>query len=82
MPWCVCPCCVFPKTFPDRVLVPEGRVVKTYHDFVTYLRRKHPNVRTAQLPFNPTGDEQKSRSTILFMKVEDFADECGEENSQ
>ena len=82
VPCCVCPCCVFPKAFPGRMLMPEGRVVRTYHDFVTYLQRKHPRVRTAQLQFNPTGDEQKSRSTILFMRAEDFAEKSKEDEQR
>jgi hypothetical protein len=33
-PFVVCPCCVFPKQFPDRRLA--GRTVSSYEDFLSY----------------------------------------------
>jgi hypothetical protein len=33
-PFVVCPCCVFPKQFPDRRLA--GRTVSSYEDFISY----------------------------------------------
>ena len=43
LPFAVVPCCVFPRTFPDRRLVDEGggsKHVVTTADFIEYLQRK------------------------------------------
>ncbi|CAE7559528.1 Dnah7 [Symbiodinium sp. KB8] len=69
IPFAVCPCCVFPKEFPQRKLC--GHRVKTYPEFIEYLRRKHPSMRTVDLAFEPEGGY--ARSTVLYMKAEDFA---------
>lgn len=49
VPFAVVPCCAFPKSFPDRRL--DGRPLENHADFVEYLRRKHPAIRTAELDF-------------------------------
>ncbi|CAK8994482.1 Dynein axonemal heavy chain 1 (Axonemal beta dynein heavy chain 1) (Ciliary dynein heavy chain 1) (mDHC7) [Durusdinium trenchii] len=66
-PFAVCPCCVFPKDFPERKLY--GRTVKTYPDFIEYLRQKHPSMRFKDLCFEEGG---YSRSIVLYMLQEDF----------
>ena len=70
-PWLVCPCCVFPKSFPDRMF--DGRPVKTYPDFLAYLALKHPRVREAQLGFSAERDDSAARSSVLYMTAADYA---------
>jgi hypothetical protein len=74
-PFVVCPCCVFPKLFPDRRL--NGRPVHSYPDFLEYLRRKHPRMRTGVLPFESAAKGHGSgqtRNAILYMLPGDFDD--------
>ncbi|CAE8679789.1 unnamed protein product, partial [Polarella glacialis] len=68
VPFAVCPCCVFPKEFPGRLL--QGQRVKTYPEFIDYLQLKHPGIRTADLEFEPEGGY--ARSTVLYMLPSDF----------
>eukprot|EP00873_Tetraselmis_striata_P038309 jgi/Tetstr1/458573/TSEL_044976.t1 len=49
-PFAVVPCCVFADMFPDR-LTPAGRPVRSYEDFLSYLRAKHPGLREGRLNF-------------------------------
>ena len=72
LPFVVCPCCVFPSVFTDRRL--HGRRVSSFQDFVSYLKLKHPKIRTAELPFNSGGG--LVRNTVLYMLPEDYHDEA------
>lgn len=61
--YCVVPCCVFPSDFPDR-LTPEGTRVRTYDEFVAYLRTKDPlHMKKAVLGFHET---VTARSIVLY----------------
>lgn len=77
VPFAVCPCCVFPKVFPERQLY--GHKVKTYPDFLVYLQHKHPRMRRAELRFEAEGGY--ARGTVLFLlpgdlsQAEDLQDE-------
>ena len=59
-PFAIVPCCVFPETFPDRKLK-NGKQVRTYVQFLEYLREKDPGIETAYLPF-------EGRSRVLFKR--------------
>lgn len=82
VPFAVCPCCVFPAEFPDRIL-PDGRRVAKYPEFIEYLRMKHPMIRLAELPFSGIHRHQidpdlaavspAARSTVLYTLPEDMA---------
>ena len=73
-PFAVVPCCVFKHSFPHRVLksvfpekaVCDSNLVSTYEQFVHYLKAKHPQIRSANLPF-------MGRNTVLYMLPSDFA---------
>jgi hypothetical protein len=58
VPFCVVPCCVFPKQFPNRRLK-DGRKVKFYHELVEYLREQHPDAQTATLSFHETSTARR-----------------------
>lgn len=62
VPFCVCPCCVFPAEFPDR-RTPGGKRVRKYDEFIRYLETKSPKVRKATLEFPLTNC---ARNTVLF----------------
>jgi hypothetical protein len=73
VPFVVCPCCVFPSEFPDRRLS-DGRTVTTHTDFITYLTKKHPAIRTADLPFQSKSGA--SRRTVLYMLADRPPEAC------
>jgi hypothetical protein len=56
-PFCVVPCCVFSRLFPNRRVVggcdadASSRPVCTRADLVDYLCEKHPDIQRATLPF-------------------------------
>ncbi|EER12213.1 hypothetical protein Pmar_PMAR016612 [Perkinsus marinus ATCC 50983] len=50
-PFAVVPCCVYQKCFPDRKL-PNGQLVNTYDEFITYICAKDPRIRTQALGFD------------------------------
>ncbi|CAJ1343961.1 unnamed protein product [Effrenium voratum] len=77
-PFAVCPCCVFPKEFPQREL--HGQKVKTYPDFIEYLQQKHPAMRRVDLCFEPEGGY--SRGIVLYMLPADFGLETAPERLQ
>jgi len=49
-PWAVVPCCVFTYDFPHR-RTPSGDPVQSYEQLIEYLVAKHPDAKTAYLPF-------------------------------
>lgn len=55
IPYCIVPCCVFPKEFPTRRTASQGSV-RTYSDLVDYLRNKcsQSGLQEAFLPFHFT----------------------------
>jgi hypothetical protein len=53
IPFCVIPCCVFPKEFPHRALA-DGTRVKYYSQLIEYLESKHPSIQKEKLNFNFT----------------------------
>ena len=60
LPFAVVPCCVFSRLFSERRLR-SGALVHTHAHLVSYLREKHPNVRTTQLPF-------AGKSTVVYCR--------------
>ena len=62
-PFAVVPCCVFPDHFKGRRLRDEGgaknREVRSYEEFVEYLRQKDERVRVERLPF-------QGRNLVVF----------------
>ena len=59
-PFAVVPCCVFPEAFPDRA-GPDGAPVRSYAQFLEYLRAKDPGIEIAYLPF-------QGRSRVLYKR--------------
>ena len=55
----VVPCCVFPDAFPERAL--DGAPVRSYAQFLDYLRAKDPGIETEYLPF-------QGRSRVLYKR--------------
>ena len=54
--FCIVPCCVFARLFPDRHLSDSStasgfRQVRTHQDLCTYLLRKHKGIRCTELSF-------------------------------
>eukprot|EP00729_Bicosta_minor_P006193 gene6193-23356_t len=71
LPFAVCTCCVFPDEFPQRRL--DSKPVLVYAQLLEYLKRKHPNTRTATLPeFGTRGGSD--RRTVVFMLRSDYTD--------
>uniref|UniRef100_A0A7S0KY39 Uncharacterized protein n=1 Tax=Asterionellopsis glacialis TaxID=33640 RepID=A0A7S0KY39_9STRA len=68
IPFCVCPCCVFPTEFPDRQLT-NGEGVRTHADFIKYLCQKHPSVLTSTLNFHNT---KTAKNTVLYTAPADM----------
>jgi hypothetical protein len=64
IPFCVCPCCVFPTEFPHRQTA-DGNRVRTYNELVQYLQRKAgvSACHTATLNFVFT---ETSRNLAIF----------------
>lgn len=60
VPFCVVPCCVFPKEFPHRRR--DGKPVKKYEHLIPYLRAK-VSCRTAELDFFET---KSARNIVLY----------------
>jgi hypothetical protein len=50
IPFAVVPCCVFPNLFNNRKL-PNGRQVRSYNEFILYLKLKNKNMRETKLIF-------------------------------
>jgi len=52
IPFCVIPCCVFSRLYPERIN-PRGRggVVSTYYELIDWLVNLHPAIRVTRLPF-------------------------------
>jgi hypothetical protein len=67
IPFAVVPCCVFPSEFANRIL--NGKVVKSYDDFLKYLLKKQDKIRTSRLRFI---ESDTAKSIVLFMLKEDF----------
>jgi len=76
-PFAVVPCCVFPsdrrlsQNIADGDRSPEEIRVRTYDNFVCYLKRKHKKMRVAELPFDELGGSA-ARRTVLYMIPEDY----------
>lgn len=47
----IVPCCVFPSLFPNRTLR-NGKPVRTYEEFISFLLEKDPRLCMATLPFD------------------------------
>jgi hypothetical protein len=79
IPYCIVPCCVFPSEFPNRRLCIEEnennneqdtikvasttRKVKSYSDFIQYLKKKDKCCRSAHLTFH---ESETSRNLVLY----------------
>lgn len=55
----IVPCCVFPCFFPLRTL-PNGKLVRTYEEFLEYLLAKDDRLRKHNLPF-------EGRNTVIYL---------------
>lgn len=53
VPYCVVPCCVYPRDFPHRQR-PDGSRVRAYQELIEYLAAKDPRARMCMLPFHDT----------------------------
>jgi hypothetical protein len=62
IPYCVCPCCVFPSEFPNRRNA-QGERVRTYKEFIPYLQNKYPRIHTDTLDFHET---ETARNLVLY----------------
>jgi hypothetical protein len=52
IPFCVVPCCVFSRLFPERINPGgKGGVVSTYYELIDWLVDLHPEIRVTTLPF-------------------------------
>lgn len=69
VPCAIVPCCVFPSEFPDRKI--NGNKVRTYIEFMEYLKTKHTNLRQGQLSFVES-DETSKKSVVLYTLKEDL----------
>lgn len=69
IPFAIVPCCVFPSEFPNRKY--NGKIVKSYTDFIEYLLAKHKRIRTDRLDFIEDTAET-GKSLVLYMLEEDF----------
>ena len=63
VPLAVVPCCVFPSEFPNRINDVDGTRVRTYSEFLMYLKRKVPKVRESSLDFFFT---ETAKNRVLF----------------
>ena len=50
LPFCIVPCCVFSRVFPDR-RTKDGNEVTNYDDLLKFCREKDASIRQTQLPF-------------------------------
>ncbi len=50
IPFCIVPCCVFARLFPDRTLQ-VGRPVSSYEDLLDFLQEQDPSIQRTQLSF-------------------------------
>ena len=62
VPFCICPCCVFPSEFPHRRNA-EGERVQKYKQFVPYLQNKYQRILTDTLDFHET---ETARNIVLY----------------
>ena len=62
VPFCVCPCCVFPAEFTHRRTI-DGKPVKHYDDLLRYLERKDSRIQRATLKFPET---TTARNIVLY----------------
>jgi hypothetical protein len=67
IPFCVCPCCVFPSEFPNRKSA-EGLRVRTYEELILYLQNKYPRIHTDTLEFR---EAEMARSVVLYTLPDD-----------
>lgn len=52
IPFCIVPCCVFSRLFPERINPGgKGGVVSTYYELIDWLVDMHPEIRVTTLPF-------------------------------
>jgi hypothetical protein len=72
VPFCVVPCCVFPREFPQRYLVrTDGRKerVRSYDQLVAFLSRKEPMCEVGYLNFySEPGSPSPARNIVLFTR--------------
>jgi hypothetical protein len=62
IPFCVVPCCVFPKMFPNRRL-PDGSNVNKYDEFLQYLKGKDERIKVEELGFG-------GRNKVVYMFID------------
>mmetsp|Transcript_22865 Transcript_22865/g.26065 ORF Transcript_22865/g.26065 Transcript_22865/m.26065 type:complete len:289 (-) Transcript_22865:350-1216(-) len=63
VPFCVVPCCVFPKEFPNRILPNGTTQVKRYLQLIQYLESKYQNIQKDFLNFDFT---ETAKNIVLF----------------
>lgn len=61
VPYCIVPCCVFPREFPHRQLV-DGSRVRNYLELIQYLQNRY-NPKMDKLPFHFT---ETSKNLVLY----------------
>ena len=62
-PFAVVPCCVFPRLFKHRQLLPEGATVESIEDLLEYLMRMGgQGTKLERLAF-------EGRNQVVFNKV-------------
>lgn len=49
-PFVLVPCCLFSHLYPERKTL-EGEEVRSYEEFIVYLKQKHVKIEQAELPF-------------------------------
>ena len=62
-PFAVVPCCTCSKDFPSRIM--DGKLVRSYEDFLTYLTAKDSRIKRATLEMN-------GKNQVLFMTADDY----------
>lgn len=62
IPFCICPCCVFPSEFPHRRNA-EGERVQKYKHFIPYLQNKYQRILADTLDFHET---ETGRNLVLY----------------
>ena len=85
VPYCIVPCCVFPKEFPNRRINDEKeegsgdggnniqKSVRDHASFLLYLRQKDDKVRNGILDFPFTGGKNNSvKNVVLYTLPEDM----------
>jgi len=78
IPFAICPCCWFPKINRHRRITTKSGTessVRTFLDYITFLKQKHSKIRVDQLPFRSEAKGNGAgltRNFVVYMLPEDF----------